>query len=71
MPTACRLRDVGAIQACEGRYHRSIDPLQVRAVQNVLMPLVGFHDAGSRGDDESEKQKRSDDHVFNPFRKNA
>ena len=54
-----------------GGYHRSIDPLEVRAVQNVLMPLVGFHDAGSSGDDESEKQKRSDDHVFNPFRKNT
>ena len=33
----------------------SIDPLQVRAVQNVLMPLVGFHDGSPSGDDESDK----------------
>ncbi len=30
-------------------------PLQVPAVQNVLMPLVGFHDGCPSGDDESDK----------------
>src|SRR3954454_22033762 len=68
MPTACRCGTLEQSKR-EGGYHRSIDPLEVRAVQNVLMPLVGFHDAGSSGDDESKKQKRSDDHVFNPSEK--
>ena len=54
MPTACHCRTLEQSKR-EGRYHRSIDPLQVRAVQNVLMPLVGFHDAGPSGDDEGEK----------------
>ena len=44
----------------------SIDPLQVPAVQNVLMLLVGFHDDSPSGDDESDKQNRFDDHVLNP-----
>jgi hypothetical protein len=44
----------------------SIDPLHVRAVQNVLVPLVGFHDGSPDDDDESDKQNRFDDHVFNP-----
>ena len=70
MPTACHCGTLEQSKR-EGGYHRSIDPLAVRAVQNVLMPLVGFHDAGSRGDDAREKQKRSDDHVFNPSEKNA
>jgi hypothetical protein len=45
----------------------SIDPL-VRAVQNVLVPLVGFHDGSPDDDGESDKQNRFDDHVFNTFR---
>jgi hypothetical protein len=44
----------------------SIDPLHVRAVQNVLVPLVGFHDGSPDDDHESDKQNRFDDHVFNP-----
>jgi hypothetical protein len=44
----------------------SIDPLHVRAVQNVLVPLVGFHDGRPDDDAESDKQNRFDDHVFNP-----
>ena len=42
--------------------------LYVRAVQNVMPPLVGFHDGGPDDDDERDKQKRFDDHVLNPFR---
>jgi hypothetical protein len=42
--------------------------LHVPAVQNVLPPLVGFHDGSPDGDGESEKQNRFDDHVFNPCR---
>src|SRR3954471_5197109 len=68
MPTACHCGTLDQSKR-EGGYHRSIDPLEVRAVQNVLMPLVGFHDAGPSGHDETEKQKRSDDHVFNPSEK--
>jgi hypothetical protein len=34
----------------------SIARLYVRAVQNVLVPLVGFHDGGPDDDDESDKQ---------------
>jgi hypothetical protein len=45
-----------------------IDPLHVRAVQNVLAPLVGFHDGNSDDDGESDKQNRFNDHVFNAFR---
>jgi len=46
----------------------SIARLYVRAVQNVMAPLVGFHDGGPSDDDERDKQNRFDDHVFNPFR---
>jgi hypothetical protein len=46
----------------------SIVRLYVRAVQNVMVPLVGFHDRGPDDDDKRDKQKRFDDHVFNPFR---
>ena len=46
----------------------SIARLYVRAVQNIMAPLVGFHDGGPDNDDERDKQKRFDDHVFNPFR---
>ena len=45
----------------------SIARLNVRAVQNVVVPLVGFHDGGPDDDDERGKQNRFDDHVFNPF----
>src|SRR3954447_26064694 len=62
MPTACHCGTLDESKS-EGGYHRSIDPLEVRAVQNVLMPLVGFHDARARNDDKTEKQKRGDDHV--------
>ena len=65
MPTALHCGTLDQSKR-EGGYHRSIDPLEVRAVQNVLMPLVGFHDARASNDDETEKQKRGDDHVFNP-----
>jgi hypothetical protein len=34
----------------------SIDPLQVRAVQNVLVPFVSLHDGGPDDGDESDKQ---------------
>src|ERR1035437_2341701 len=44
----------------------SVGPLLVRAVQNVLVPLVGFHDGSPDDDGESDKQNRFDDHVFNP-----
>jgi hypothetical protein len=46
----------------------AIDPLQVRAVQNVLVPLVGFHEGSPDDDGESDKQNRFDDHLFNTFR---
>jgi hypothetical protein len=46
----------------------SIARLYVWAVQNVMAPLVRFHDGGPHDDDERDKQKRFDDHVFNPFR---
>ena len=36
-------------------------------MQDVLMPLEGFHDGGPCGDDESNKQNCTDDHVFDPF----
>jgi hypothetical protein len=52
MPSSCHC---GTLDESKGGYHRSIDPLEVRAVQNVLMPLVGFHDTGSSGDDKTEK----------------
>jgi hypothetical protein len=32
----------------------SIARLYVRAVQNVMVPLVGFHDGGPDDDDESD-----------------
>jgi hypothetical protein len=44
----------------------SIARLYVRAVQNVMAPLIGFHDGGPDDDDERDKQKRFDDHVLNP-----
>jgi hypothetical protein len=46
----------------------SLARLYVRAVQNVMVPLIGLHDDGPNDDDERDKQKRFDDHVFNPFR---
>jgi hypothetical protein len=46
----------------------AIDPLHVRAVQNVLVPLVGFHDGSPDDDGESDKQDRFDDHLFDTFR---
>jgi hypothetical protein len=46
----------------------SINPLHVRAVQNVLVPLVGFHDGSPDDDGESDKQNRFGDHIFNTFR---
>jgi hypothetical protein len=33
----------------------SINPLEVGAVQNVLMPLVGFHHGSASGNHECEK----------------
>jgi hypothetical protein len=36
----------------------SIDPLHVWAVQNVLMPFVGFHDGRPDDGEESDKQNR-------------
>jgi hypothetical protein len=33
----------------------SIDPLEVRSVQNVLMPLIGFHDGNPSGYDKRDK----------------
>src|SRR5580704_16875657 len=45
-----------------------IDPLLVRAVQNVLVPFVGFHDGSPYDDGESDKQNRFDDHLFIAFR---
>ena len=46
----------------------SIARLYLRAVQNVMVPFVSLHD-GSRDDgNESDKQTRFDDHVFDPFR---
>src|SRR4051794_102384 len=62
MPTGCHYGTMDESKG-EGGYHRSIDPLEVRAVQNVLMPLIGLHDAGAGNDDKTEKQKRGDDHV--------
>src|ERR1700722_6908263 len=43
----------------------AIDPLLVRAVQNVLVPFVGFHDGSPDDDCDSDKQSRFDDHRFN------
>ena len=43
----------------------SIVRIYVRAVQNVMAPLVGFHDSCPDDDNERDKQKRFDDHVFN------
>jgi hypothetical protein len=34
----------------------SIDPLNVRAVQNVLVPFVSLHDGSPDDGDESDKQ---------------
>ena len=44
----------------------SIIPLEVRAVQNVLMPLERLYDGGPCGNDKSNKQNCTDHHVFNP-----
>jgi hypothetical protein len=46
----------------------SIVRLYVRAVQNIMAPLVGFRDDCPDDDNERDKQKRFDDHVFDPFR---
>jgi hypothetical protein len=46
----------------------SIVRIYVRAVQNVMAPLVGFHYSCPDDDNERDKQKRFDDHVFNTFR---
>ena len=46
----------------------SIARLYVRAVQNVMVPLIGFRDRYPDDDDKRDKQKRFDDHVFNTFR---
>jgi hypothetical protein len=46
----------------------AIDPLLVRAVQNVLVPFVGLHDGSPDDDGDSDKQSRFDDHLFNAFR---
>ena len=46
----------------------SIDPLHVRAVQNVLVPFVGFHDGRPDDGEESDRQNHFDDHLFNTFR---
>jgi hypothetical protein len=46
----------------------AINPLLVRAVQKVLVPLVGFHDGSPDDDGESDKQNRFDEHLFNTFR---
>jgi hypothetical protein len=46
-----RVRRMAVIVAPVG----SISPLHIRAVQNVLLPLVGFHDDSPTGDRESEK----------------
>jgi hypothetical protein len=45
----------------------AIDLRHVRAVQNVLVPLAGFHDGSPDDDGESDKQNRFDDHVFDTF----
>ena len=45
----------------------SIARLYVRAVQNVLVPFVGFHNGSPDDDDNGGKQNRFDDHVFDPF----
>jgi hypothetical protein len=48
----------------------SIVRLYVRAVQNVMAPIVGFHDGCSDDAAERDKKKRFDyDHLFNPFRR--
>lgn len=61
-------RRCGALAQSKGEadgYHRglSIDPLHVRAVQYVLVPLVGFNDGSPDNDDESDEQNRFDDHF--------
>ena len=68
MPAACQCGTLDQSKG-EGGYHRSIDPLEIGAVQNVLVPLVGFHHAGPSSDDKTEKYNCSDDHVFNPSEK--
>ena len=48
----------------------SIAAFYVRAVQNVMAPIVGFHDGCSDDAAERDKKKRFDyDHLFNPFRR--
>jgi hypothetical protein len=44
-------------------YLGSIDRLEVRAVQNVLVPLVGFHNGSPSDDNKCDKYNRGDDHV--------
>jgi hypothetical protein len=41
----------------------SIDPLEVRSVQNVLMPLIGFHDGNPSGYDKRDKQNGGNNHL--------
>jgi hypothetical protein len=33
----------------------STDPLQVRTIQNVMVPLVGFHNGSPNGDNKCDK----------------
>jgi hypothetical protein len=71
MPGRCRCRPVEQSKGEANGYHRglhSIDPLHVRAVQNVLVPLAGLQDGSPYDDGESDKQNRFGDRVFNTFR---
>src|SRR5215212_2425455 len=45
----------------------SILPLEVRAIQNILMPLERLHDGRPGGNDKRNKQNATDQHVFNPL----
>jgi hypothetical protein len=60
MPGRCRCGELAQSKGEADGYHRglsvSIDPLHVRAVQNVMVPLVGFHDGSPDDGDESDKQ---------------
>jgi hypothetical protein len=72
MPGGCRCGELAQSEGEADGYHRGLcflsKRLHVRAVQNILVPLVGFHDGGTHDDDEQDKQKRFDDHGFNTFR---
>jgi hypothetical protein len=69
MPDACRCgafaRSEGEADGCHRRLFL-IDPLHVWAVSNVLARLVDLHDGNPGADDESDKQNRFNDHVFDP-----